>query len=70
MKITFDEISYEFKTFFSENDGYELHLFRDDKLINITTLHCLPPPYMMFDMYVGILKKYVEFTSIKVNVKK
>ena len=69
MKITFDEISYEFKTFFSENDGYELHLFKDDKLINITPLHVLPPTYMMFDMYVGILKKYVEFSSIKINKK-
>jgi hypothetical protein len=67
MKVIFNETNYEFKTFYSDTNGYEAHLFRNDKLLHITPIHEMPQPYMMFDFYIGILKKFVEFDSIKVN---
>ena len=69
MKVTFNETQYEFKNFWSETNGHEVHLFRNGKIVNITPLHQLPPPYMMFDMYVGLMKKHIEFDSIKVTKK-
>ena len=69
MKVIFNETQYEFKTFYSETNGYELHLFKDDKIINITPLHVIPSPSAMFNIYAGKLKKYVKFDSVKVHFK-
>ena len=68
MKVIFNETQYEFKTFYSETNGYEAHLFRNDKLISITPIaYGRDNPTLTFDSYVNILKKYVEFDSIQVN---
>ena len=67
MIVTFNETQYEFKTFYSETNGFETHLFRNGKLISITPLVGQDNPSITFDQYVNILKKYVEFDSIQVN---
>ena len=69
MKVTFNETQYEFKTFYSEPNGYEIHLFRNDKILNIVPLQCvdLPNPNIVFNIYINILKPYIEFDSIQVN---
>jgi len=69
MIVTFNETQYEFKTFYSETNGHEIHLFRNDKLIEVMAIHELPQPPMLFDFYIGILKKYVRFESVKVHFK-
>jgi len=67
MKVTFNETQYEFKNFWSETNGKEIHLFRNGKILHITPMHEWPQPYMMFYFYIGILKPYIEFDSIQVN---
>ena len=70
MIVTFNETQYEFKTFYSETNGFETHLFRYGKLISITPIaYGRDNPTLTFDQYVNILKKYVEFDSVKVNKK-
>jgi len=69
MKITFDNLTYEFKVLYDKNTGHELHLFKNDKSIEVQYLHELPSPSMMFDIYIHILKKNVYFDSVKVNFK-
>jgi len=68
MIVTFNETQYEFKTFWNTN-GYEAHLFRNGKILHITPIgdQLWSKPSMMFDFYIGILKKYVEFDSVIVN---
>ena len=68
MIVTFNETQYEFKTFWNTN-GYEAHLFRNGKILHITPLVGQDNPNLTFDQYVNILRKYVEFDSVKVNKK-
>ena len=69
MKVTFNETQYEFKTFYSPSNGYEVHLFKDGKVHSIYPKWNIESPEVMFDFYIDILKKNVEFDSIKVNKK-
>ena len=69
MKVTFNETQYEFKTFYSETNGFEAHLFRNGKILHITPIVGQDNPTLTFDSYISILKKYVEFDSVKVNKK-
>ncbi len=71
MKVTFNETQYEFKTFYSETNGHEIHLFRNDKILNIVPIwgEDLPNPNIVFNMYINILKPYIEFDSVKVHFK-
>lgn len=70
MKVTFNEVTYEFKTFYSEPNGFEAHLFRNDKLLHITPVpYGRDNPTLTFDSYISILKKFVQFDSVKVHFK-
>ena len=71
MKLTINEINYEFKNFWSETNGHEIHLFRNDKILKIVPIwgEDLPNPNIVFNIYIQILKPYIEFDSVKVNKK-
>jgi len=69
MTVTFNETHYEFKTFYSETNGYEAHLFRNGKILHITPIVGQDNPTLTFDSYISILKKFIEFHSVKVHFK-
>lgn len=64
-----NEVTYEFKTFYSEPNGYEAHLYKNDKLLHITPIVGVDNPTLTFDSYMSILKKFVQFDSVKVHFK-
>ena len=58
MKVTFNEENYEFKHFYSKGNGHELHLFKNDKCIDIFPLQGSEPSD--FNYYIKCIKKHIK----------